>query len=128
MSIDTAGRRRDRRYPVTQSARTYLELRAPDGNRERVRLLDLSVAGLAFEAPEWMSASSVDSEIPGVVVQVEDCSIHGHLQVLHVTPLSGPGRICGAHFYPSDETELTRMAALLSGLDAARFDPGRDVW
>ena len=128
MSIDTAGRRRDRRYPVAQTNRTYLELGAPDGSRDKVRLLDLSVAGIAFEAPEWLSADSVDTEIAGVVVHVEDCAIHGHMLVLHVTPLSGPGRICGAHFYSADETEWSRMAALLSGLDAARFDPGTDAW
>ena len=128
MSIDTAGRRRDRRFAVAKTGSTYLELRAPDGSPEKVRLLDLSVAGLAFEAPEWLTASSVDTEIPGVVVHVEDCAIHGHMLVLHVTPLSGPGRICGAHFYPADESELARMAALLSGLDAGRFDRGDEAW
>lgn len=126
MSNDPGGRRRDRRYSLVCNGNISVELQTPQGNRIKLPLLDLSVAGVAFEAPDWLSSAGAGSELGGVIVHVEDCTIHGRLRILHVTPRSHAGDICGAYFYPEGESEEMRLAALLSGLDAAQLVPNAE--
>jgi len=122
MSITTKDRRREHRHEVQQSLDAFVEFDHPNGERERVPLLDLSIAGLAFWLPAWLADMEAGTRFSDVVVHVGDGSIRGELLVLRVEPdpEDDAGVSCGAYFYPDTAAELDKMTCLISGLKAAQ--------
>jgi c-di-GMP-binding flagellar brake protein YcgR len=122
MSTTTKDRRREHRHEVQQSLDAFVEFDHPNGERQRVPLLDLSVAGLAFWLPAWLAEVEPGARFSDVEVHVGDGSIRGELLVLRVDPDSeaDAGVSCGAYFYPDTAAELDKMTCLISGLKAAQ--------
>lgn len=124
MSTTTKDRRRENRHEVQQSLDAYVEFDHPNGERQRVPLLDMSVAGLSFWLPAWLAEVESGTRFSDVEVHVGEGSIRGELLVLRVEPDSEPdaGVTCGAYFYPDTAAELDKMTCLISGLKAAQSD------
>ena len=121
MSTTTKDRRRENRHEVKPSIDAYVEFDHPNGERQRVPLLDLSVAGLAFWLPTCLAEVESGTRLSGVEVHVgEFDSIRGELMVLRVDPDPGPdaGVTCGAYFAPSTASDLDKVNCLISVLKA----------
>ncbi len=110
----TPVRRRDKRFRFVGSS-AAIELPQDSGVPLRGRLLDLSVAGLAFE----MEAGLVELKqamLRPAVVRVGQCDLPGTILIKNVRTHSEGRVFVGALFYPeSPEVEYALMA-LLSGL------------
>ena len=120
MSTTTKDRRRANRHEV-KNAYAYVEFDHPNGERQRVPLLDLSVAGLAFSLPAWLAEVEAGTLFSDVEVHVGEGSIRGELLVLRVDPPDpGPdaGVTCGAYFAPHTASERDKMTGLISDLKA----------
>ncbi len=113
-STTTKDRRSENRHEVKNA---YLEFDHPKGGRQRVPLLDLSVAGLAFSLPAGLAEVEVGTRFSDVAVHVGEASIRGELLVLRVDPNSVPdaGVTCGAYFAPHTASERDKMTCLISG-------------
>ncbi len=119
----TPVRRRDTRFTFVGSSAT-IELPQASGTPLQARLLDLSVAGLAFE----MDASLADlkeSMLLPAVVHVGQCDLRGKILIKNVrTP--APGRVqVGTLFYPESPDVEYALMALLTGLAKSKQEPRR---
>ena len=116
MSTTTKDRRRENRHEV-KNAYAYVEFDHPNGERQRVPLLDLSVAGLAFSLPAGLAEVEVGTRFSDAAVHLGEASIRGELLVLRVDPNSDPdaGVTCGAYFAPNTASERDKLTCLISG-------------
>lgn len=121
MATRTACRRKARRFPVTAAQNVWVEFDHPSevGRPHRLPLVDISVAGISFAVTDELPPMDSGASLPGIVIHVEGCDIRGEMLILHVTPVSGHGTVCGALFYPADDTELLKLKSVVSGIQAA---------
>ena len=119
-STTAANRRKTRRHSVSHKQDTWIEfeLPRPGGRSYRFPLVDVSVSGFSFALDEDSPTLDNGAGVAGVTVQVGDCALHGDLLVLHVTPTSDTRSICGALFYPADDTELVKLKSVVAGVAA----------
>ena len=122
MTTRTANRRKTRRYSVSHKEDTWIEFEypRPNGRTFRFSLVDISVSGFSFALDEDSPPLESGSDVAGVTIQVGDCSLHGDLLVLHVSPTSATRSVCGALFYPADDTELVKLKSVVAGVSAAQ--------
>jgi hypothetical protein len=124
MTRTVATRRTQRRYPVPAAEDVFVEFSYPNPNGERIRLpmVDLSVAGLSFDFDDELPGIEPGVELVGVAVGLGGCVIQGDLVVFHVTPRPGQRTVCGALFYPSSDAELTKLKSAVAGIKAVYQD------
>ncbi len=107
--------RRDSRYRLPKNA--FIDLPLSEGRTVRAKLLDLSVAGLSFEAAEDVSHIEVGSVVYNAVVLVGDCSIRGVLAIRNSIAAAAGGPRFGCHFFPESPRFELAIMALLAGLE-----------
>ena len=126
MSTTTKNRRRQRRHAVSTEnlARVEFHYPAPSGKKYVVSLVDVSASGLSFalEEHEELRRMEEGTSLPGAVVRVGDCRIHGELLAMHVTADPGSGYVCGALFYPATDTDLVMLKSVIAGMEVAGTD------
>ena len=111
-------RRRDGRSCLPKNA--FIDLPLTESRTVRAKLFDLSVAGLAFVAPEDGSHFEVGSVVHNAVVHVGDCSIRGVLAIRN--SIAGGARL-GGYFYPESPRFELMLMALLTGLECLGGEP-----
>lgn len=118
MSTQAPVRRRDGRFLFSTSEASVEFIGAGDVV-VCAKLLDLSVAGLAFETDDAECVPDAGSVVRDVSVRVGACDLRGTLAIKGVrTAPTGQTR-CGCLFYPeSREAELALMA-LITGLESS---------
>ena len=120
MTTRTACRRRQRRQLLIHDPQARVAFEQ-NGLRHSLALVDLSPSGLSFTAEaEQMPQFESGTTVRAVEVQVADCRIRGELVVMHVTQATGGNPVCGALIYPETDGDLTKLKALVAGLEAAR--------
>lgn len=120
MSTRTACRRRTRRFTVNSGQNIWVEFEYPSrgGQSHRLPLVDISASGISFALTNELPLLESGTSLPDVVIHVESAEMRGDLLILHVTPVPGGATICGALFYPSDDTELVKLKSVVSGIQA----------
>jgi len=123
MSQTTTCRRRIRRHVLPTRGDASIEFCYPEGGqRERFRLLDLSVSGLSFLLDQNAPTLEAGLDLSNVVLRVANCEIRGDLLVMHVTADSASQSQCGALFYPASDIELIKLKSVVAGIEAMQAD------
>ena len=126
MSVRTASRRRQRRYPVSldKAAAVEFEYPCPNGRSYRLQLLNLSVSGLSFalENHDDLALLDAGTTISDGTVHIGDCKIRGDLVLMHLTPDKFSRGICGALFYPASDTDLVQYRGVVAGMEVSAVD------
>jgi hypothetical protein len=126
MATVTHSRRVIRRYPISRSEEARLDLvwPGPGGRHFDLPLTDLSVSGLSFrfDGEEELGGLESGTTISTVVIRLGQCSIHGDLLVMHVTPRPTGQTYCGALFYPATDADLLQLKSAIAGIAAVMAD------
>ena len=90
----------------------------PDGFRYIVPLRDISRGGLSFVLRHDLSGLEVGDSIDRVSIRVGRREVRGDLLVMHLTPGTETGSVCGAFFYPENDEDILTLRAILDELEA----------
>ena len=120
MSTRAACRRKTRRFPVDSGQNVWIEFEYPShgGQSHRLPLVDISASGISFALTNELPLLESGTSLSDVVIHVENSEMRGDLLILHVTPVPDSSTVCGALFYPSDDTELVKLKSVVSGIQA----------
>ena len=120
MSTRTACRRRTRRFTIDSAQNIWVEFEYPShgGQPHRLPLVDISASGISFALTDDAPLLESGTSLPDVVIHIESSEMRGDLLILHVTPVPDHSTVCGALFYPSDDTELVKLKSVVSGIQA----------
>ena len=124
MSTRTACRRKTRRFPVGSGQKVWVEFEYPShgGQSHRLPLVDISASGISFALTNELPLLESGTSLSDVVLHVESSEMRGDLLILHVTPVADRPMVCGALFYPSDDTELVKLKSVVSGIQAVHSE------
>ncbi len=126
MSAVTKSRRRQHRYPVSRGklARVEFAHPGPHGRRYDLDVTNISSSGVSFlfEETDELTGLEEGTSLPGVVIRIGDCMIHGEMVVMHLTGDTGSRRSCGALFYPATDTDLVQLKGVIAGMEVAEAD------
>ncbi len=119
MSHRTGCRRRHDRFPIDGSLQGRIEFGfpRPEDFRCVMPLRDLSGAGLSFQLGHELPGLEAGDPIEQVRVQIGEREFRGDLLVMHFTPDSSPGSVCGALFYPEEDRDLLTLRVVLRDLE-----------
>lgn len=121
MTIRTASRRLQRRFPLVQGRGAAVELEHPhaSGRRLRLPIVDMSSAGVSFKVNlQETPVFEIGASLSQVVLVIGDCSIQGELVVMHFTPDMDSSATCGALFYPKTDSDLVKLKGVIAGMEA----------
>ena len=82
-----------------------------------MRLRDISESGLSFFLMHELPGLDVGDSLDRVSVDIEGYDLRGDLLVMHLTPDSGEGSVCGALFYPRGDCNIRALHALVAELE-----------
>jgi hypothetical protein len=116
-NTSTACRRKVRRHRLTAESRSRIDFThpAPNGCDLALSLLDVSSAGFSFALEQHLPDLESGANVDCVVLHVGDCEIRGDIMIIHVNQERG---VCGALFYPSTDTDLIKLRALMAGIES----------
>ncbi len=106
MPIQVKNRRRQRRYSFPREYSASVEFRHESAADETLTmgLRDVSGAGLSFAIERDLPGLDIGDCLSGVTLRLGPNVIVGDLLVMHLSPDSKQGAVCGGLFYPdSDE-------------------------
>ena len=123
MSTATKSRRRQPRYSVSRPKEVCVEFEhpSPNGRHFRLPVVNLSSSGISFlvGAQDDFPEPEEGSTIPRAVVRVGECMINGDMLIMHTTPGSGSGYVCGALLYPNSDDDLVKLKSVIAGMEAS---------
>jgi len=118
MTTKIATRRQIRRYRVDpKAAAVEFSYPNPNGRDFNQPLIDISIAGFSFHIENPVPDIDHGEQIEEAVVRLGDCEIKGDIIIMHLTN-EGSRTLCGALFYPSDESELVKLKCVVAGIEA----------
>jgi len=114
-------RRLQNRYAIPFDTGAVLEFRypSPDGTRLETRLRDISLSGLSMTLPEELVGIQAGDIVKGIEARVAGKNFRGDLLVMHVSPTSESGTVCGGLFYPEGDGDLITIRLVVRALEAA---------
>lgn len=119
MTTRTETRRRVLRYPISAGAQATVEIPGPGSNeRQSFALVDVSGAGVSFALDGNTRGIELGGTMASASIRIGECRLAGDLVVMHLTPDESGRVICGALFYPADDSDLVKLKSLISGMEA----------
>jgi len=121
MTAPFANRRLQNRYAISSEAGAVLEFRypSPNGMQLTARLRDISLSGLSMTLPEALAEVQPGDIVKGIDARVAGKTFRGDLLVMHVSPTSEAGAMCGGLFYPEGDEDLITIRLVVRALEAA---------
>jgi len=116
----TACRRHQRRYRIPEGVDGSVRFTFPhrSGRDIRMTLRDMSRSGLSFHIDEDLDGLDVGDLLGGLEIRLDRHRIRGELLVMHLTPDSRNGSVCGGLFYPASDGDLLAYRALVGDLES----------
>jgi hypothetical protein len=115
----TETRRRVLRYPISASAEATVEIPCPGSEqRQTFALVDVSGAGVSFALDGDTGGIELGGTLPAASIRIGECRLAGDLLVMHLTPDASGRLVCGALFYPAEDSDLVKLKSLISGMEA----------
>jgi hypothetical protein len=113
-------RRLERRHPLASDAGAALYFRYPPPNGPNLEapLRDVSLSGLSMRLPDELNGIQAGDIVKGIEARVARKTFRGDLLVMHVTPSSQVGPICGGLFYPEGDEDLITIRLVVRALEA----------
>ena len=107
------------RHRVNDGLGARVVFRWPDrkGIPVEAKLRDVSYAGLSLSLSEALPGLEVGDCIKGLSVDLDGTRIHGELLVMHVTPSSKTGLVCGGLFYPAGDADVLALRRVVRRLE-----------
>lgn len=107
------------RHRVIEGLSAQVEFRWPGrkGGPVQARLRDVSYAGLSLSLTEALPGLEVGDCLEGLAIQVDGIRIHGELLVMHMTPSSKTGIVCGGLFYPAGDEDVLALRRAVRRLE-----------
>lgn len=119
MATRTTCRRRHVRFQIPSGVDATVEFEY-EGRASSLQLFDIGGAGLSFLAPpDELPSVDEGAKIRPARIRIGDCRIGGELVIMHVTRREDARLMCGALFYPGNDTDLKMLKSLISGMEAA---------
>ena len=112
-----ACQRRAWRLRVDRDDESFAEFDFPKGWRWTLNLVEISDGGVGFRLEGGRPSIEIGTVIDGGAIQVGKVRINGAFRVMHVTPDSEEGTICGAAFTPASPGDERTMSQLLDALE-----------
>jgi hypothetical protein len=115
-------RRLQRRFTVPADAGAALHFHYPtpqSGIRLEARLRDISLSGLSLTLPEELAGIQTGDIVKAIEARVAGKTFRGDLLVMHVSPASSSGVVCGGLFYPEGDEDLITIRLVVRALEAA---------
>ena len=121
MATQTACRRRQGRHPVSPEKNARVEFRYPaaPGSLLSFALRDISLSGLSFTLSDELPGLEVGDLLTGISIHLGGRSVRGEVLVMHLTPDSRNGSICGGLFYPDGDENLLEYRSLFQEIAAS---------
>ncbi|MDH3284724.1 MAG: hypothetical protein OEQ13_08280 [Acidobacteriota bacterium] len=115
MTSRVANRRRQRRFSFPRELDAVLEFRHESAGNETLRmpLRDVSGAGLSFSVEQDLPGLDIGDCLDRVTLRLGESSIMGDLLVMHLSPDSNLGSICGGLFYPDSDAGIRALQEFL---------------
>ena len=119
MATRASCRRRQVRFRIPAEVSAAVEFEH-HGRAASLELFDIGGAGLSFLAlPGELPAVDSGAKIRPARIRIGDCTIGGELVIMHVTRRDDARLLCGALFYPGNDTDLKMLKSLIAGIQAA---------
>jgi len=121
MAPTYSNRRLQNRFAIPSDAGASLEFRypSPNGRRLEARLRDISLSGLSMTFPEELDGIQAGDIVKGIEARVAGKTFRGDLLVMHVSPTTETGKVCGGLFYPEGDEDLITIRLVVRALEAA---------
>jgi hypothetical protein len=125
MSWPAGCRRTQPRFPLesARGAHVEFEFPKPGSGWSDMPLRDLSQSGLSFVLTHELPGLTVGDCIAQVQIHVDGRLIRGDLLVMHLNPGADAGAVCGALFYPVEDTDVLALRDLVRSLELAALTP-----
>lgn len=120
--------------PLPRSRRTLDRHRVPDsltssaefhwpgrkGEIFHARLRDVSFAGLSLQVTEQLPGLEIGECLRNLQVTFDGIRLRGELLLMHITPLSESGSVCGGLFYPAGDADVLALRKVVRRLESLR--------
>jgi hypothetical protein len=121
MASSFLNRRLQHRFTIPSDSGATLHFRYPaqHGPRLEARLRDISLSGLSLTLPEELAGVQAGDIVKAIEARVSGKTFRGDLLVMHVSPASESGVVCGGLFYPEGDEDLITIRLVVRALEAA---------
>lgn len=115
-------RRTHPRFPLPEGGTVFFGFPRPQDPPCTMQLRDVSQSGLAFVLLHELPGLEVGDSLEGVRIRIGKREMRGDMLIMHFTPDDTPGSICGALFYPGEDSDILALRAILQELEAGRVE------
>ncbi len=114
-----ANRRHHHRHLLSpaEEARAEFGYPGPDGHPCTMPIRDLSASGLSMVLAHELPGLEPGSRLDGATVRVGRRAFRADLLVMHVTPDSLKGAVCGVLVYPVEDADLLTLRDVIADLE-----------